>query len=131
MGMGYFEITRIKALVLRGLFSPPVGPKCLDLRTHFGNIIGIAVDNLNPADPSASLRTHSASTRLPPPSSSTPWRDSPLFLLWTERALSNYALVAYRCWLEAPIPATQEMALRRHLGNFIPSLPDFRSIEHL
>lgn len=97
--------------------------------THpFWNIIGIAVDNLNPADPSSSLRIHAAA-RLPPPTLSTPWRDSPLFLLWTERALSNYALVAYRCWLGAHNFGDSEdgvAAAFREFHTFITGLPQYR-----
>lgn len=66
----------------------------------FLGVLGIALAHLKPDDPSLALQLYRAATRLPStyPSSG---RDSPSFLLWTEKALSHHALAAYRCWLEA------------------------------
>jgi len=63
-------------------------------------VLGIALAHLNPDNPSLALQLYRAATRLPStyPSSG---RDSPSFLLWTEKALSHHALAAYHCWLEA------------------------------
>lgn len=58
---------------------------------------------MNPDDPSLPLQLYRAATKLPATYPQTQ-QTSVSFLLWTEKSLSHYALVAYRCWLDNQLP---------------------------